>query len=147
MAQSRQVEDGRHRDTWGILKNGVSDRDQANVRACARGDRGLQQTGTHNGLRYAIISGERGVRFIRVLIGGTTILSRDQDMKISARDVIKGTVLDVKEGLVNCQAHVDIGGDTITSMITNDATKGLGIAAGGDVHGVIKVSEDMLATD
>jgi len=69
-------------------------------------------------------------------------------MKISARNVLKGKVLEIKEGPVNSQIRVDIGGgNTITSMITTDATKELGIAVGGEVHVVIKASEVMLATD
>lgn len=69
-------------------------------------------------------------------------------MKISARNVIKGTVVDVKEGPVNSQIHVDIGGgNTITSMITTDATRDLGIKPGSTVHVVIKASEVMLAID
>jgi molybdopterin-binding protein len=44
------------------------------------------------------------------------------DMKTSARNVLKATVLDVKEGPVKSQVHVDIrGGNTVTSMITTDA--------------------------
>jgi molybdopterin-binding protein len=69
-------------------------------------------------------------------------------MKISARNVLKGTVLDVKEGPVNSQIHVDIGGgNTITSMITTDAARDLGVARGKEVYVVIKASEVMLATD
>lgn len=69
-------------------------------------------------------------------------------MKISARNVLKGSVLEIKEGPVNSQIKVDIGGgNTITSMITTDATKDLGISVGGEVHVVIKASEVMLATD
>jgi molybdopterin-binding protein len=69
-------------------------------------------------------------------------------MKISARNVLKGRGLEIKEGPVNSQVRVDIGGgNTITSMITTDAAKDLGIAVGVEVHVVIKASEVMLATD
>lgn len=69
-------------------------------------------------------------------------------MKISARNMFKGKVLEVKEGPVNSQIRVDIGGgNTITSMITTDAAKDLGVRVGGEVHVVIKASEVMLATD
>jgi molybdopterin-binding protein len=69
-------------------------------------------------------------------------------MKISARNVLKGKVLDVKEGPVNSQVRVDIGGgNTVTSMITTDAVRDLGVATGKDVYVVIKASEVMLATD
>ncbi|GMG83948.1 TOBE domain-containing protein [Paralimibaculum aggregatum] len=69
-------------------------------------------------------------------------------MKISARNVIKGTVLSVKEGPVNSQIRVDIGGgNTITSMITTEAAQELGIAVGSAVHVIIKASEVMLGTD
>jgi len=69
-------------------------------------------------------------------------------MKISARNVIRGTVRDVKEGPVNSQVHVDIGGgNTITAMITTDATQDLGIAVGREVQVIIKASQVMLATE
>ena len=69
-------------------------------------------------------------------------------MKLSARTVMGGTVLDVKPGPVNSQVKVDIGGgNTITSMITSDAVADLGVAVGGRVTVVIKASEVMLATE
>jgi len=68
-------------------------------------------------------------------------------MRISARNVIKGTVLEVKEGPVNSQVRVDIGGgNVITSMITTDAVADLGLAVGTEAHVIIKASQVMLAT-
>ncbi|MEQ5803501.1 TOBE domain-containing protein [Halomonas sp. H10-9-1] len=69
-------------------------------------------------------------------------------MKISARNVIKGNVLEVKEGPVNSQVRVDIGGgNVIKSMITSDAVEELGIAVGSEVQVVIKASDVMLGID
>jgi len=69
-------------------------------------------------------------------------------MKVSARNVLSGTVLEIKEGPVNSQVRVDIGGgNVITSMITSDAVADLGIKTGGKVHVIVKASEVMLATD
>jgi molybdopterin-binding protein len=69
-------------------------------------------------------------------------------MKISARNVLKGTVKDLKTGPVNSQAIVDVGGgNTITSMITTDAATDLGLEVGKEVHVIIKASEVILATD
>lgn len=69
-------------------------------------------------------------------------------MKLSARNRIKGTVTEVKEGPVSCEVRVDIGGgNTITSSITSTATAELGIAAGKEVYVVIKASNVMLGTD
>jgi molybdopterin-binding protein len=69
-------------------------------------------------------------------------------MKISARNVLTGTVQSIKTGPVNSQVTVDIGGGNIvTSMITTDSVTELGLAEGGPVHVVIKASEVMLATD
>jgi molybdopterin-binding protein len=69
-------------------------------------------------------------------------------MKLSARNVLKGTVSDLKSGPVNSQVTVDIGGgNKITSMITSDAVKDLGIAKGKPVHVIIKASEVILAAD
>jgi molybdopterin-binding protein len=69
-----------------------------------------------------------------------------QPMKLSARNVFKGKVLDVNHGPVNGTIKVDIGaGNIVTSMITANAVDDLGISVGDEVHVVIKSSDVMLA--
>ncbi len=66
-------------------------------------------------------------------------------MKISARNVIKGKVVEVKKGAVAAQVKVDIGGGhTLTSMVTVDAVEDLGLDRGQDVSVIIKATEVML---
>lgn len=68
-------------------------------------------------------------------------------MKISARNTIKGKVVEVKSGAVAAQVKVDIGGgNVITSMILADSVADLGIEQGKEVSVVIKSTEVMLAT-
>jgi molybdopterin-binding protein len=69
-------------------------------------------------------------------------------MRLSARNQIKGTVVDVKKGATTGHVRVDIGGGQIvTSSITNEAIDELGIKAGGKVIAVIKASDVMIAVD
>lgn len=69
-------------------------------------------------------------------------------MKLSARNKLKGKVADIKEGPVNSQVRVDIGGgNVITSMVTTDAVKELALSQGSDVYVVIKASEVVLGAD
>jgi molybdopterin-binding protein len=69
-------------------------------------------------------------------------------MRISARNQIKGTVVDVKKGATTSHIRVDIGGGQIvTSSITNEAVDDLGIKAGGKATVVIKASDVMIAVD
>jgi molybdopterin-binding protein len=68
-------------------------------------------------------------------------------MKLSARNVLKGQVVEIKKGAIAAQVQVDIGaGNVITSMITVDAVDDLGIKQGDQVSVVIKSTEVMLAT-
>jgi molybdopterin-binding protein len=69
-------------------------------------------------------------------------------MRISARNQIKGTVVEVKKGATTSHVRVDIGGGQIvTSSITNEAVDELGIEAGGKATVVIKASDVMIAVD
>ncbi len=69
-------------------------------------------------------------------------------MRISARNQIKGTVVEVKKGATTSHVRVDIGGGQIvTSSITNEAVDDLGIMAEGHVTVVIKASDVMIAVD
>jgi molybdate transport system regulatory protein len=69
-------------------------------------------------------------------------------MKLSARNVLPGTVTKVTKGAVN--AEVDIllkGGDTVVSIITMGSLKTLGIKKGTQVCAVIKASNVMVGVD
>jgi molybdopterin-binding protein len=69
-------------------------------------------------------------------------------MRISARNQIKGTVVDVKKGATTSHVRVDIeGGQIVTSSITNEAVDDLGIKVKGHVTVVIKASDVMIAVD
>ncbi|MDF2995894.1 MAG: molybdenum-pterin binding domain protein [Xanthobacteraceae bacterium] len=69
-------------------------------------------------------------------------------MRLSARNRLKGTVLDVTKGATTSHVKIDIGGGVIvTSSITNDAVDQLGLARGTPAYAVIKASDVMVAVD
>ncbi len=69
-------------------------------------------------------------------------------MKISARNVFKGKVTRVTHGAVNSEVTIELpGGIEIVSIITKSSAENLGLAAGKEVHAVIKASNVMIATD
>jgi molybdopterin-binding protein len=69
-------------------------------------------------------------------------------MKLSARNQLKGKVIEVAEGVVTAKVVVDIGdGKKITSTISMDALKDLNIKVGSEVTSIIKSSSVMIAVD
>jgi len=54
-------------------------------------------------------------------------------MRISARNHIRGIVVEVKKGATTSHVRVDIGGNILTSSITNEAVDELGIKVNGCV--------------
>ena len=69
-------------------------------------------------------------------------------MKLSARNVLKGTVKEVKPGAVNTEVVVELpGGQEVVSIITKTSAETLALAKGKQVYAVIKASSVMLATD
>ena len=51
-------------------------------------------------------------------------------MRISARNQLKGTIIEINEGTVNGIVKIDIGGgNVISSTISMNAVKELGLAA------------------
>jgi len=69
-------------------------------------------------------------------------------MKLSTRNVLKGKVTEVKEGMVMAKVKVDIGnGNVITSLISTEAVKDLGVKAGEEILVLIKATSVMLAKE
>lgn len=69
-------------------------------------------------------------------------------MKLSARNVLEGTVTRVTPGAVNSEVVIRLaGGAEIVSIITKQSTERLELAEGKRVYAVIKASNVMIATD
>jgi len=67
-------------------------------------------------------------------------------MKLSARNQIKGKVVEVHKGATTAHVRIDIGnGVVITSSITNEAVEDLRLTVGDDAIAVIKASDVMVA--
>lgn len=69
-------------------------------------------------------------------------------MKLSARNKLKGKIVEVKKGATTSHVRIDIGGGAIvTASITNEAADELKLAAGQAAYAVIKASDVMVGVD
>lgn len=63
---------------------------------------------------------------------------------ISGRNKLHGSIIEIRyEGLL-VQVTIDIGGQEITSIITSDAARSLGLKVGVSVYALIKATEVMV---
>lgn len=68
-------------------------------------------------------------------------------MRLSARNQLKGKIVEVTKGQTTAHVRIDIGGALITSSITNEAVDDLGLKVGQDAYAVVKASDVMVAVD
>jgi molybdate transport system regulatory protein len=69
-------------------------------------------------------------------------------MKISARNVLGGTIQNVTRGAINSEIAITLqGGEKVTAIITNDSADRLGLKNGGPAFAVIKASDVMIGKD
>jgi molybdopterin-binding protein len=69
-------------------------------------------------------------------------------MRISARNQLKGKIVEIKKGATTAHVRIEIGnGVVITSSITNDSVDELGLKVGSPASAVIKASDVMVAVD
>ena len=69
-------------------------------------------------------------------------------MKISARNTLKGTIVDIVKGATTSHVRIDIGGGAVvTASITNEALDELKLAVGRPAYAVVKASDVMVGVD
>lgn len=68
-------------------------------------------------------------------------------MKISARNKLKGKIIEVKKGATTAHVTIDIGGQIVTCAITNDAAVELKLTPGQAAYAIIKASDVMVGVD
>lgn len=66
-------------------------------------------------------------------------------MKLSARNQLKGKIVEVRKGQTTAHVRIDIGnGNVVMSSIANEAVDDLGLKVGDEVIAVIKASDVMV---
>jgi molybdopterin-binding protein len=68
-------------------------------------------------------------------------------MKLSARNQLKGKIVEVKKGTTTAHVRIDIGGQTITAAITNNSVDELKLEKGKTAYAIVKASSVMVGTD
>jgi molybdopterin-binding protein len=65
-------------------------------------------------------------------------------MKLSARNVLKGKVVEVTKGQTTAHVRIDIGSAVLTASITNEAVDDLKLKVGDAASAIIKASDVMV---
>lgn len=68
-------------------------------------------------------------------------------MRISARNLLKGRIVEVTKGATTAHVKIDIGGAVVTASITNQSVDELGLEIGKEAYAVVKTSDVMIAVD
>lgn len=68
-------------------------------------------------------------------------------MRLSARNVLPGTIVEIVTGAVTSHVRIDIGGAVVTASITNEAVSDLGLAVGQKASAVVKATDVMVGVE
>ena len=68
-------------------------------------------------------------------------------MKISARNTLKGKIVEVKKGATTAHVKIDVNGTVVTASITNEAVDEMKLKAGDTAYAIVKASDVMVGVD
>lgn len=90
---------------------------------------------------------EKGKKVVAV-VKATEVMMANDFVEISAGNQLKGTVSSIETGAVNAIVKLDVPGNIgITSTISIEAVKQLGLQTGKEAVAVIKATSVMIAAD
>jgi molybdate transport system regulatory protein len=72
------------------------------------------------------------------------ILTKEKPERISARNVLKMKVDEVKVGAINVEINMSTSKNTITAQITKESTDKLDVKSGDEIYVIIKASHIIL---
>lgn len=87
------------------------------------------------------------VVFFGILVELVWLQSKKRNMKLSARNQLKGKIVKVDEGLITSKVVLDLGcGNIISAIISKDAIADLGLHPGMEAFAIIKSTEVIIGT-
>lgn len=92
---------------------------------------------------------KEGQRALAIVKANWVIIGKElHSAKLSARNVLCGTVASVTEGAVNSEIALKLGGgSTLTAIITNESTHSLGLREGEHACAAFKASSVILGVE
>ena len=82
-----------------------------------------------------------GKKAIFLFKASSVIVSKDDSIKLSATNQIKGTVSEIKDGAVNAEVIIDVNGSKISAIITRESVSSLALKVGDKVTAIIKATQ------
>ncbi|MDD2886427.1 MAG: TOBE domain-containing protein [Aliarcobacter sp.] len=81
---------------------------------------------------------------VTAIIKASSIIITKDAVKTTARNVLKGKVVEVVKGAVNSEVKLSLGTAVISAIVTNDAIEDLSIKVSEDAYAIIKASSVIL---
>lgn len=83
-----------------------------------------------------------------IIKASSVMFATDEIKGISARNQLRGKVVQVKEGAVNGHVTIELdNGDKVKGSITNEAIEQLGFKEGGEAVAIVKATEVMVGVE
>ncbi|OGU10459.1 MAG: molybdenum-dependent transcriptional regulator [Geobacteraceae bacterium GWC2_58_44] len=146
-----------YKNAWDLVNMINNLADKPLVERLAGGKGGGGTTLTDYGkqvIRQFGVLQEEHRRFLENLEGrlgdsaGLYQLLRRISMKVSARNVLAGTITKITKGAVNSEVALSLtGGTPLIAVITNGAVENLALKEGASAYAIIKASSVMVGTD
>jgi len=68
-------------------------------------------------------------------------------LKLSARNRLKGRIVEVRKGQTTAHVRLDVNGTIVTASITNEAVDELGLRVGQEAYAIVMASDVMIGID
>lgn len=81
---------------------------------------------------------------IALIKSSNVLISTDTDLKISARNTLRGKIENINKGDVNSEVTIDVDGDKVVTVLTTSSLENLNLKVGLEVDAIIKASDIMI---
>lgn len=91
---------------------------------------------------------KRGREAVALIKSSFVLLSTDTNIRISARNRLPGSVIEITKGAVNSEVKLQLsGGRTLVAIVTNESIRELALKAGNDCCAIINSSHVLIAVN
>lgn len=81
---------------------------------------------------------------VALIKSSNILISTDTNLKISARNTLRGKIENINKGDVNSEVTIDVDGDKVVTVLTTNSLENLNLKIGLEVDAIIKASDIMI---